>query len=301
MKSLPESVSRQLAWVSAADPQNSSVLRALQQRMAAFYATSASYYGDIDFTANAWQEDECYRDIVQRIEPCATIVEVGCGSANILKTHGHLTPRYWGCDFSPDLIGRNQSLYPKAHFRQITDPRRLPFESASADAVFSVFVIEHTVYPHVFLDECWRVLKPGGWLMVRCPDFLGGGKIPSQRAGFSAPNGREKFMQGKIADALVTGWDRKITIPRECAAIRKQIGGDFGFWVNVAPTCFVDPFVTDVDAIYLTYDREMISYLRNRVDFSGPWSEISARFPIYLVGRKLAETPTLASNRIINP
>ena len=293
MKALSQTVSRQLNWISAADPKNSTLLHELQQRMSAFYSSSTSYYGDIDYTAKAWKEDECYQDIVQKIEPYGAIVEVGCGSANILKYHGQLACRYLGCDFSAELLARNQARYPTAHFRQIHDPRCLPFATASADVVFSVFVIEHTVYPHVFLDECCRILKPGGRLIIRCPDFLGSDGIPSQRAGFSAGNGREKLMQGKLLDALVTGWDRKITIPWRCASLRQQIGGGFGFWLNLAPTCFVDPFGADVDAVYLAYDREMISYLHGRIDFSTPSSALNRRLPIYLIGRKHDESPSV--------
>ena len=259
--------------------------------MVNFYASSENYYGDIDFTAKAWLEDACYLDIARRLEACRSIAEIGCGSANILQHYPSLVSRYVGCDFSGQLLAKNQKRYPAARFRQIEQANTLPLETASVDAVFSVFVIEHVVYPHLFLDECQRILKPGGLFILRCPDFLGAGCVPSQRAGFSRDNGREKLGQGRVLDALVTGWDRKITIPRQCSRIRMQIGQGHSFWLNTAPTCFTDPFTPDVDAVYLTYDQEMISYLRGRVDFEDPAAGLSGEHPIYLVGRKKGIQP----------
>ncbi len=277
---------RKLNWIAAIDSANAASLADLQRRMVNFYASSKVYYGEIDFTAKAWLEDECYLDIARRLASCNSIAEVGCGSANILRYHISLASRYTGCDFSEQLLAKNQERYPSARFKRIEQANILPLDSASVDAVFSVFVIEHVVYPHLFLDECHRVLKPGGVFILRCPDFLGAGRMPSQRAGFSQYNGREKVAQGRVLDAMVTGWDRKVTIPRQCAERRKQIADGYAFWLNVAPTCFTDTFSPDVDAVYLTYSREMISYLRERVDFENPETGLSGCHPIYLVGRK---------------
>jgi SAM-dependent methyltransferase len=184
------------------------------------------------------------------------------------------------------LIAKNQSAYPKAQFRRIEDPRLLPFEDGTADAVFAVYVIEHTVYPADFLTECWRVLRPGGRFILRCPDFLGASKMTSQRAGFAYGTGREKLRAGAVIDALVTGYDRKIGIPSTCAMLREKIADQYGFYINLAPTCFLDPFAPDHDAVYLTYADEIVNFLRDRIAFSDSWRELNARWPIYLVGTK---------------
>jgi SAM-dependent methyltransferase len=276
--------SRQLKWISAVDKNNISLLETLQKRMAHFYAASTTYYNDIDFTSEAWKSDACYQDIVSRLVDCHQIVEVGCGAANILRHHPHLVTRYSGCDFSPSLMERNRSAFPGATFSIVNDPRIVPFPDSSADALFSVFVIEHTIYPHVFLSECVRVLKPGGLFILRCPSFLGASAMNSQRAGFSYGNGREKLARGRIFDALITGFDRKIRIPRRCKQIRQQIGDAFAFYVNLAPTCFVDPFAPDHDATYLTYAEEMINYLRGKISFAPELRELNQKWPIYLVG-----------------
>lgn len=275
---------RNLYWVSSIDPRHDVELARLEARMVEFYSTSGSYYSDINFTASGWASDPCYLDIVARLGGNRSIVEVGCGGANLMQHHPHFAQRYAGCDFSAELIARNQALHPDALFRRIENPRRLPFEDVTADVLFSVFVIEHKVYPAEFLTECWRILRPGGRFILRCPDFLGASKMTSQRAGFAYGTGKEKLRAGSVVDALVTGYDRKIRIPWVCAALRWKIGEGHGFYVNLAPTCFVDPFAPDHDATYLTYAEEMVNFLHGRVVFPDNWRQMNRRWPIYLVG-----------------
>jgi len=279
---------RILNWVSSIDPRYDKELSGLQARMVDFYSTSDSYYSDIDYTSAVWTSDPCHLDILSRLEGRHAIVEAGCGGAKLLRNHPRFASCYSGCDFSAELIGRNRAAHPDALFRRIEDPRRLPFEDAVADALFSIYVIEHTVYPADFLTECWRLLRPGGLFILRCPDFLGASKIPSQRAGFTYGTGREKLRAGSVIDALMTGYDRKIRIPRTCARLRKKIANHYGFYINLAPTCFIDPFAPDHDATYLTYADEMVNFLRDRISFPDSWREVNACWPIYLVGTKIS-------------
>jgi len=51
--------------------------------------------------------------------------------------------------------------------------RRFPFEDNTFDYVFSEHMIEHIEYPEALfmLEECHRVLKPGGRIRVATPDL----------------------------------------------------------------------------------------------------------------------------------
>jgi SAM-dependent methyltransferase len=277
---------RRLDWVSAIDPRNVPELARLAERLVDFYTHSPSYYADIDFSAGAWQTDRCYRDIVNRLAPRQQIAEVGCGSANLLRHQPGFIPRYTGCDFSPELMARNRATYPGATFVPIMRPRELPFASGSADAVFSTFVLEHVVYPHEFLLECWRVLRPGGLFIVRCPNFLGASDLSSQRVGLSPGTGGQKLARGRRLDALLTGFDCKVRIPLRCALLRRRIGRGCGFYVNLAPRCFTDPFTPDYDAPYLTYAAEIVSFLAGKIEFPPEAFALNRHWPIYLYGYK---------------
>jgi len=284
---------RRLQWVSAVSPNNETVLASLQVKMANYYANSAFYYEEIDSTNGNWVTHPLYKDILSRLGEKLDIVEVGCGAANILLHHPDLAPRYRGCEFSTQLIQENGSKYPAATFKQITG-NRLPYADGSADVVFSVFVIEHTVYPHLFLSECLRLLRPGGTFILLCPDFLGKGMIPSQYLGYSYGTGREKMKRGRIIDAIITGIDSKVRIPGKCEKLKKAIGDSFAFYINLAPVCFEYPFAADHDATYLTYDKEIKNYLRNELNFE---STLPAQDGIiYMVASKKDSTADARPN-----
>lgn len=50
---------------------------------------------------------------------------------------------------------------------QQADAKRLPYSTGSFDAVFSNTILHHIPAPLDLLREAWRVLKPGGLLLVR--------------------------------------------------------------------------------------------------------------------------------------
>lgn len=58
----------------------------------------------------------------------------------------------------PHLVGRVQPVR--------SDASHLPVGTASVDMVFSIEAISHYFDVSKFLDECARVLKPGGWLVI---------------------------------------------------------------------------------------------------------------------------------------
>lgn len=107
------------------------------------------------------------------VERRGRVLDVGCGSGDILNELRRLRWRVEGVDPDPQavrLAARNYGLdvevgtvetrdYPPDHF----------------DAVIASHVIEHVYDPVSFLKECWRVLRPGGILVIATPnaDSLG--------------------------------------------------------------------------------------------------------------------------------
>ncbi len=287
--------SRKINWKSCLDASCITQLLALQEAMKKFYATSPVYYGDIDFTADTWTDETQLEasDILKEASQKIAVLEVGCGKANILKS-GRISPKhYTGIDFSPAVIEENRVTFPDATFNCIADISRFPAETSHFDYVFSHYVLEHCVFPHLFLDECVRVLRPGGVLSILCPDFLGTGRMSSQRAGFSSGTGREKLSRGQYWDALVTGYDNKIKIPLHASRLRSEARKCPRFFVNLAPTCFTDHFLPDVDAVYLTFADEIRNYLVKSILWESLETSLArysaANSHIYLKGRKLRD------------
>jgi SAM-dependent methyltransferase len=260
--------SRRFRWISSMDGDSRTRLEALQRAMTTYYADSVQYYSDIDFTGDNWSADRLYVWIAEIALRAGRILEVGCGRANILKHYPSLEPTYTGIEFNRTLIGENSKRYCRAKFALVNDPNRLPFDCHQFDLVLSVFVLEHCVFPQWALDEWSRVLAPGGQLVILCPNFLGRGTISSQRVGFSTGTGREKLAAGKTWDALVTALDTRLRMPLRAAFCRRKAKRRPQFFINLAPTCFVDTFRPDVDATYLTFEDEIVVWLEGRIFFS---------------------------------
>lgn len=89
------------------------------------------------------------------------VLDVGCGR----KPYRHLVPaaRYVGVDIDSPVT---RALAAADVFY---DGQRLPFDASSFDAVLCSQVLEHVFTPEVFLAEIYRVLRPGGVLLLAVP------------------------------------------------------------------------------------------------------------------------------------
>jgi ubiquinone/menaquinone biosynthesis C-methylase UbiE len=271
-------ITRKIKWLSSFDKKNQEILFELEQRMQQYYSNSSNYYSTISFTENVWNESKSLvqQDIIIECQNKNNILEIGCGQAFILKTNRIKPSSYTGIDFSTDLINSNKIEYPHSKFVTIEETNQLPFPNESFDLLFSHFVIEHTVFPNKFLNECCRVLKSNGILIIVAPDFLGRLGITSQKSGWSEGTGRDKLKDAKYLDMLVTAFDNKIRIP--CIALIYKFLASIKprFFININPTCFVYEFAPDLDAVYLTYEREIKYFLSKQFKFFKPNNELKS-------------------------
>lgn len=87
-------------------------------------------------------------------QPLRTVIDVGGGSG--VRYRGLLRcERYWTLDVQalnrPNVVG---------------DAHRLPFADACADLVLCLQVLEHCIHPADVLREAYRILVPGGRLVL---------------------------------------------------------------------------------------------------------------------------------------
>lgn len=88
----------------------------------------------------------------------------GTSSAALTKTGAHVV----AADFSPGMIAegkKRQSTNPLISWQQ-ADAMALPFADNEFDAVTISFGLRNIVDPHKALVEMFRVLKPGGRIVV---------------------------------------------------------------------------------------------------------------------------------------
>jgi ubiquinone/menaquinone biosynthesis C-methylase UbiE len=106
-----------------------------------------------------------YYDLLdQLLTPDTTWIDCGCGDNGIVSEYGARAKEATGVD----MIDHDASVknYIKA------DIKRLPFPSGYADLVTLRFVVEHFESSEPYLDEIYRVLKPGGRLVILTTNAL---------------------------------------------------------------------------------------------------------------------------------
>lgn len=98
------------------------------------------------------------------------ILDAGCGAGGMmvyLKNFGQV----WGIDISPEAL----KFCRKRGLKEIklASIEKIPFENESFDLVTSFDVLYHKWVKNDFLalKEFYRVLKPGGYLLLRVPAY----------------------------------------------------------------------------------------------------------------------------------
>jgi len=105
------------------------------------------------------------------------ILDLGCGpgtiSAGIAAVVGP-SGSVVGVDYYGEQFGEAQSGGSElsVDFR-VMDAYELKFPDCTFDGIFSHALFEHLAHPYEALKEARRVLKPGGFIGLRCPDWGG--------------------------------------------------------------------------------------------------------------------------------
>ena len=93
------------------------------------------------------------------------VLEVGCGAGVDLARFAKGGARVTGVDLAQsaiDLARTNFRLQGLAGVFHVADGEQLPFGDDSFDIVYAHGVVQYTARPERLVQECRRVLKPGG-------------------------------------------------------------------------------------------------------------------------------------------
>ena len=110
--------------------------------------------------------------VLRTVPSPAVIVDIGCGDGLASGVAAQLNPghQFVGVDWSADAL-RQARARGLALIRAGVEGFGLPLVSASADVVIMSEVIEHLVDTDSALDEAFRILKPGGSLLLSTPNL----------------------------------------------------------------------------------------------------------------------------------
>jgi len=105
------------------------------------------------------------------------LLEVGCGAGDFTLHLANLGARVIGTDFSTKAIEIAESKrdsQPSSARYQVADAQALPFHNHAFDLVLSCECLEHVPDPSLALAEMYRVLKPGGRLILTTENYSNG-------------------------------------------------------------------------------------------------------------------------------
>ena len=97
------------------------------------------------------------------------LLDIGCGAGNMIH---HLSKygKVKGIEIDPRPV--KQARLRGYDVDQFDATKPLPFEDNTFDVVTAFDVIEHVDADMAALQEAWRVLKPGGHVVITVPAFM---------------------------------------------------------------------------------------------------------------------------------
>jgi ubiquinone/menaquinone biosynthesis C-methylase UbiE len=121
------------------------------------------------------------------------MLEPGCGRGEFLTNFKELGLDVYGVDISPEA-----AMFANEFPVELCDVEneRLPYADNTFDILYSKSFIEHLHKPEKYLEEAFRVLKPGGQLLTLVPDWES-----NYKTYFDDFTHRTPFTQPSLEDA----------------------------------------------------------------------------------------------------
>lgn len=149
------------------------------------------------------------------------LIDVGCGimpyKSLLIEPLG-FADKYFGLDFKNPVTKGYEGIEPDLYW----DGNKIPLKENFADSILLTEVLEHCFDPALVLNECQRVLKSGGNILITVPFVWPLHDIPYDAFRYT-PFSIEKFLKeagfNNIQIKALGGWNA-------------SLGQMMGLWLN---------------------------------------------------------------------
>lgn len=191
--------------MSSGDEQNRSSKSPVRQQQRAYRLWAPVY--DAVYSRVLGQ---AHRELARRARAAGrAILEVGVGTGLVLPHYGR-DCHVEGIDVSPHMIAKAQKKVRSQALSHVgklclMDARQLQFADATFDAVTLPFVITLLDDPEAALDECARVVKPGGEIVI-ASRVSTGGMVQARLERLAAPLVRQIGWSSSFTLSRIKNW-----------------------------------------------------------------------------------------------
>jgi 2-polyprenyl-3-methyl-5-hydroxy-6-metoxy-1,4-benzoquinol methylase len=130
-----------------------------------------AYFGYMDYLLDRERIQVRLSEVLSRIERHewrGRLLDIGCGLGFFVETAAQHGWDAWGVDLNRSAVAWAQEhVHPQVGHGTVAD---LGFDDGAFDCVTMFDVVEHLADPRAELEEVWRVLRPGGLLVLVTPD-----------------------------------------------------------------------------------------------------------------------------------
>ena len=137
------------------------------EEVAGMFDTVASKYDLTNAVLSGGNSTLWRYAVVKAIDPQSgeRVLDIACGTGTSSSALTRTGATVVGLDFSPGMLEQARRKHSSVEFVE-GDAMQLPFVSDEFDAVTISFGLRNVADPRAALDEMYRVLKPGGRLVI---------------------------------------------------------------------------------------------------------------------------------------
>jgi SAM-dependent methyltransferase len=136
-----------------------------------------------------------YRALLDHVFPLLpldgrAVLDVGAGYGYLVPHLESRVARYVGVDLALSAVRQFPASGTRRAHGLVADGTALPFRTHSFDLALCLEVIEHVAEPARLVEECFRVVRPGGHVVFSTPNYRNVFFVPTLLADLGLPTAR---------------------------------------------------------------------------------------------------------------